>query len=141
MWACLCIPRYIHCKVLVAHRHTPMFQLVSCSFSTIPICPFLIQRIFPIYLSPPFLCLLSANYFMRDCMSSLHYMHLILSRMRSCSHVFSVENKMPGGYWSRTGTADLSGALLHQKKWNCAVQEYPSRGRDRDMGSITLTKS
>ena len=24
-----------------------MFQLVSCSFSTIPICPFLIQRIFP----------------------------------------------------------------------------------------------
>ena len=35
--------------------------------------------------------------------------------MRSCSHVFSVENKMPGCYWSRTGTADLSGALLHQK--------------------------
>ena len=31
------------------------------------------------------------------------------------SCVFSVENKMPGGYWSRTGTADLSGALLHQK--------------------------
>ena len=55
--------------------------------------------------------------------------------------IFSVENKMPGGYWSRTGTADLSGALLHQKKWNCAVQEYPSHGRDRDMGSITLTKS
>ena len=24
-----------------------MFQLVPCSFSTIPICPFLIQRIFP----------------------------------------------------------------------------------------------
>ena len=24
-----------------------MFQLVSCSFSTIPICPFLIQIIFP----------------------------------------------------------------------------------------------
>ena len=56
------------------------------------------------------------------------------------SCVFSVENKMPGGYWSRTGTADLSGALLHQKNGNCAVQEYPSRGRDRDMGSITLTK-
>ena len=32
------------------------------------------------------------------------------------SCVFSVENKMPGGYyWSRTGIADLSGALLHQK--------------------------
>ena len=30
-----------------------------------------------------------------------------------------------------TGTA---GALLHQKKWNCAVQEYPSCGRDRGYG-------
>ena len=36
------------------------------------------------------------------------------------SFVFSVDNKIPGGYWSRTGTADLSGALLHQK--NGAVQ-------------------
>ena len=48
--------------------------------------------------------------------------------------VISVENKMPGGYWSRTGTADLS-ALLHEKNGTVAVQEHPSRGRDRDKGS------
>ena len=32
---------------------------------------------------------------------------------------FSLENTMPGGYWSRTGTAYLSGALLHQKNVQC----------------------
>ena len=95
---------------------------------------------FSIYLSPPFLYLLSENYFMRDCsyvFLTLHAPSIIMNAfLLSC--VFSVENKMPGGYWSRTGTADLSGALLHQKM---AMQEYPSHGRDRDMGSITLTKS
>ena len=52
---------------------------------------------------------------------TLHTPSIIMNAfLLSC--VFSVENKMLGGYWSRTGTADLSGALLHQKKWNCAVQ-------------------
>ena len=66
---------------------------------------------FSIYLSPPFLYLLSANYFMRDC--TLHAPYIIMNAF--LLPLFSVENKMPGGYWSRTGTADLSGALLHQK--------------------------
>ena len=93
---------------------------------------------FSIYLSPPFLYLLSENE--RYVFLTLHAPSIIMNAfLLSC--VFSVENKMPGGYWSRTGTADLSGALLQQKNGNCAVQEYPSCGRDRDMGSITLTKS
>ena len=141
MWACLCIPRYIHCKVYVAHRHTPMSRLVSCSFSTIPICPFLIQRIFHLLVSALFI--LAFRKFLHERLYvflTLHAPSIIMNAfLLSC--VFSVENQMPGGYWSRTGTADLSGALLHHKNSNCAMQEYPRRGRDRDMGSITLTKS
>ena len=44
---------------------------------------------------------------------TLHAPSIMNAILLAC--VFSVENKMPGGYWSRTGTADLSGALLHQK--------------------------
>ena len=136
MWACLCIPRYIHCKLYVAQAHT---NVSACFlfFSTIPICPFLIQRIFHLLVSALFILAF------RKLLHERLYVFLTLhapSIAFLLSYVFSVENKIPGGYWSRTGTADLSGALLH-KKWNCAVQEDPSHGRDRDMGSITLTKS
>ena len=30
-------------------------------------------------------------------------------------------NTMPGGYWSRTGAADLSGALVHQNVCSAGV--------------------
>ena len=56
------------------------------------------------------------------------------------SCVFSVENKC----LEATGLGQVqqtSVELCSIKKVDCAVQEYPSRGRDRDMGSITLTKS
>ena len=48
MWVCLCIPRHIHCScnTVMALSCIPLSQLVSFAFSTIPICPFLIQRIF-----------------------------------------------------------------------------------------------
>ena len=45
---CLCFPRHIHssCSTVMALLCIPVSELVSCTFSTIPICPFLIQRIF-----------------------------------------------------------------------------------------------
>ena len=48
MWVCLCFPRHIHSSwsTLMARLCIPVPRLVSCTFSTIPICPFLIQRIF-----------------------------------------------------------------------------------------------
>ena len=38
MWVFLCIPRHIHC--LHSVMHISLSELVSCAFSTIPICPF-----------------------------------------------------------------------------------------------------
>ena len=40
---CLCFPRHIHCScsTVMALLCTPVSELVSCTFSTIPICPFL----------------------------------------------------------------------------------------------------
>ena len=45
---CLCFPRHIHssCNAVMALLCIPVSKLVSCAFSTIPICPFSIQRIF-----------------------------------------------------------------------------------------------
>ena len=45
--SCLCFPRHIHCScsTAMALLCTPVSELVSCTFSTISICPFLIQRI------------------------------------------------------------------------------------------------
>ena len=46
MWVCLCFPRHIHSSwsTVMALLCIPVPRLVSCTFSTIPICPFLIQR-------------------------------------------------------------------------------------------------
>ena len=46
MWVCLCIPGHIHCScsTVMALLCIPLSELVSFAFSTIPICPFLIQR-------------------------------------------------------------------------------------------------
>ena len=41
---------------------------------------------------------------------NIYYSIIMNAFLLSCT-----ENKMPGGYWSRTGTVDLTGALLHQK--------------------------
>ena len=40
---CVCFPRHIHCScsTVMALLCTPVSELVSCTFSTIPICPFL----------------------------------------------------------------------------------------------------
>ena len=48
MWVCLCFPRHIHSSwsTVMALLCIPVPRLVSCTFSTIPICPFLIQIIF-----------------------------------------------------------------------------------------------
>ena len=48
MWVCLCIPRDIHCScsTAMALLCIPVSELVSFAFSTIPICPFLIHRMF-----------------------------------------------------------------------------------------------
>ena len=45
---CLCIPGHIHCScsTVMALLCIPLSKLVSFAFSTIPIYPFLIQRIF-----------------------------------------------------------------------------------------------
>ena len=50
MWVCLCIPGHIHCScsTVMALLCIPLSELVSFAFSTIPICPFLIPRIFQI---------------------------------------------------------------------------------------------
>ena len=42
LWVCLCFPRHIHCSrsTVMAPLCTPVSELVSCTFSTIPICPF-----------------------------------------------------------------------------------------------------
>ena len=45
MWVFLCIPRHVPTEVQQWHKHTvlciSLSKLVSCAFSTIPICPFL----------------------------------------------------------------------------------------------------
>ena len=48
MWVCLCIPGHIQCScsTVMPLLCIPLSELVSFAFSTIPICPFLIQRIF-----------------------------------------------------------------------------------------------
>ena len=48
MWVCLCFPRHIHSSwsTVMALLCIPIPRLVYCTFSTIPICPFLVQRIF-----------------------------------------------------------------------------------------------
>ena len=95
-----------------------MFQLVSCSFSTNPYMSLCNSKNFSIYLSPSFLYLLAENYERLYVFLTLHAPRIIMNAfLLSC--VFSVENKMPGGYWSRTGTANLSGGLLHQKTVQC----------------------
>ena len=69
-----------------------------CSFYTILICPFHL---------PLFLLAFSL---------SLQYVHLhsiIMNAFLIC-YGFS-KNTMPGGFWSRPGIANLSGALLHHK--------------------------
>ena len=54
MWVCLCITGHIHCScsTVMALLGIPVSELVSklvsFAFSTIPICPFLIQKIFHI---------------------------------------------------------------------------------------------
>ena len=50
MWVFLCIPRHIHCVKYSNGTSTQCYayqypSLFPCAFSTIPICPFLIQRI------------------------------------------------------------------------------------------------
>ena len=42
---CLCFPRHIHssCSTVMALLCIPVSELVSCTCSTIPICPFLIH--------------------------------------------------------------------------------------------------
>ena len=42
-------------STVMALLRTPVSELVSCTFSTIPISPFLIQRIFHLLVSTPFL--------------------------------------------------------------------------------------
>ena len=51
--------RYIQGTTVTCDVYIPVSKLVYCTFSTIPICPFLIQRI--VYLSPPFFHLLPAK--------------------------------------------------------------------------------
>ena len=57
MWVHICIPRHIHCSCSTAMGQRsidvciPVTKLVSCAFSPIPICPFLIQRIFRLLVS------------------------------------------------------------------------------------------
>ena len=53
MWVCLCIPGHIHCScsTVMTLLCIPVSELVSFAFSTIPICPFLIQKNF-IYAIP-----------------------------------------------------------------------------------------
>ena len=53
---CLCFPRHIHSSwsTVTALLCIPVPRLVSCTFSTIPICPFLIQRIFSFTCLHPF---------------------------------------------------------------------------------------
>ena len=45
MWGCLSIPGHIHCSCSTAIG-IPVSEFVSFALSTIPTCPFLIQRIF-----------------------------------------------------------------------------------------------
>ena len=54
MWVCLCIPGHIHCScsTVMALLCIPLSELVSFAFSTIPICPFLIQRFTCVNRSP-----------------------------------------------------------------------------------------
>ena len=42
MWVCFCFPRHIHgsCSTVMALLYLPVSELVSCTFSTIPTCPF-----------------------------------------------------------------------------------------------------
>ena len=44
------------------HAYIPLSELVSCAFSTIPICPFLIQRIFRLLVSTLFLLVFMFTY-------------------------------------------------------------------------------
>ena len=62
---CLCFPRHIHssCSTVMALLCIPVSELVSCTFSTIPICPFLIQR----HLLVSTLFLLASSNFLATC--------------------------------------------------------------------------
>jgi hypothetical protein len=55
MLVCLCISRCIHCLCSIrACAHTVMLTSVQdcfCSFSTICVCPFLIQRLSPLFVT------------------------------------------------------------------------------------------
>ena len=60
LWVRLCFPRHIHCScsTVMALLCTPVSELVSCTFSTIPICP--LHFLFT--LSPLFFYLRPANF-------------------------------------------------------------------------------
>ena len=62
---CLCFPRHIHssCSTVMALLCIPVSELVSCTFSTIPICPFLIQS----HLLVSTLFLLASSNFLATC--------------------------------------------------------------------------
>ena len=64
---CLCFPRHIHssCSTVMALLRIPVSELVSCTFSTIPICLFLIKRIFHLLVSTLFL--LASSNFLATC--------------------------------------------------------------------------
>ena len=77
---CLCFPRHIHssCSTVMALLCIPVSELVSCTFSTIPICPFLIQRIFS------FTCL--HTFF--TCIQQLFSIYIFFADHRSTSFTY-----------------------------------------------------
>ena len=107
MWVCLCIPGHIHCScsTVMALLCIPLSELVSFAFSTIPICPFLIPRIFHLLVSTLFLLQIACEYFLWSGENTICrpiYVHSILTKCVplfatvltavqsvECSHMYS----------------------------------------------------
>ena len=70
------------CSTVMALLYIPVSELVCCTFSTILICPFLIQRI---YLSPRSLFLLASSNFLATCIYILFADHSSTSFTYKCT--------------------------------------------------------
>ena len=121
-WLCLFLSK-THPLFSIVHKQCSQFELVTCTFSTIPTCPFPIQRIFHLLVFTSFLYLLSANYYKNDCMFILAVVDTFLICCAS----------------SKTSTADLSECMRSADCCYACKRRGGSRRGLRDTeSSITL---